>query len=149
MTANAAARWDEADRRRLQSVLRALYLPLLFLFPRGFAIRADGVALAWESLRGRLVEARRGGHFALNLPLLPLKEALANGHAGDLCIPMFMTIDLFGATARRRVDVFFMLLILRDCGYLGALPRTLAWLLWSAKVRRARRRPLPLPAPSS
>jgi len=148
---NRRAELEPADLAQLQAQLGALRWPLRLLLPRGFGIRADGRSLFWNSRRGRLErrDLRPGeGHFTLELPLLPLKQAAAYGHLGDLCIPMFTTIHLDARTPPRRVDVFFMLLILRDYGYLGSAGKLRRWLLWLARLAREARRPLPLPEPA-
>lgn len=145
---NRCAELEPEDLERLQAQFAALRWPLRLLLPRGFGIRADGSSLFWNSRRGRL--ERRDlrpaeGHFILELPLLPLKQAAAYGHLGDLCIPMFTTIHLHARTPPRRVDAYFMLLILRDYGYLGSNGRLRRWLLWLARLAWDARRPLSLP----
>ncbi|MDF2096976.1 MBL fold metallo-hydrolase [Aquibaculum arenosum] len=153
--ANRQARFTPKDHARLEQSLRQLRSLLRAWLPKGFSIKADGVRLFWNSLRGRLEQRdkhSKAGHFTLSMPLLPLKQAATFGHLGDLSIPMFTRIELHGPTRPRRVDVFFMLLILRDYGYLGAPGRTLRWLRWAAKLRLQARRPLPRPdaaAPTS
>lgn len=147
--ANRRAEFLQVDQMRLEGQLRELRHFLRIWLPRGFGIRADGRRLFWNSLRARL-EHPGGtraelGHFTLELPLLPLKQAVAYGHLGDLSIPMFTRIHLHGATSPRHVDVFFMLLILRDYGYLGTPARLWRWLRWAAALAWRARRPLPLP----
>jgi hypothetical protein len=144
--ANAAAHWDEDDHQRLEQQLRSLNLLLRRWYPRGFDIQADGQALGWDPAAGRLLRTRRpDGHFTLRLPLLPLKEAVQYGHMGDLSIPMFTSIDLAQDCRPEDVDRFFMLLILRDYGYLGGYGRFFRWLLWIGRGWLASRRALPLP----
>lgn len=139
------AQWTEDEHRRLEAQLRSIRWPLAYILPRGFSIEAGAARMFWNARAGRLERGRGGGQFTLRLPLLPLKDALRFGHVGDLCIPMFTEIHLDGDTPMRRVDVFFMLLILRDYGYVRGGWRTLRWALWAWKIRRAGRKALPLP----
>jgi len=142
---NDSAEWGEDDRRRLETQLRAIRWPLFFALPRGFSIDADGVRMFWDSLSGRLLSGRLGGQLTLRLPLLPLKDALEFGHAGDLSIPMFTEIHLDDTTPARKGDILFMLLILRDYGYVRGAYKTMIWAFWAWKIIRDSKKPLPLP----
>ncbi|TBN54206.1 MBL fold metallo-hydrolase [Hansschlegelia quercus] len=139
---NAAVTLDQSDLDRLEAQLRELRLYLLALFPRGFGVTAGDLALHFDPRKGRLERRASTGHFQLEIPPLALKEALAFGHVGDLCIPMFTRAHLDGRTTPRRVELFFMLLALRDYGYVGGLGRLARWAAW---VGREQLRRLPAP----
>lgn len=142
--ANAAAVWTGEDTGRLEAQLRSIRWPLAVLLPKGFSIEAGQTRLSWRPWRARLDDGGvRSGHFTLKVPLLPLKEAVTYGHMGDLSIPMFTEIHLDQATQPSRGDIFFMLLILRDYGYLGSIGRTLRWGFWALRGLLKGRRPLP------
>jgi hypothetical protein len=140
--ANAAVALEDKDLERLGRQLRELRPFLAALFPRGLGFRAGAIDLHYEPWRGRLSRRKSPGHFVLEIPPVPLKEAVTFGHLGDLCIPMFTVIHLDGRTPARRVDQFFMLMILRDYGYLGSLGRMARWARWVAG-EAARRLPFP------
>ncbi|MFD2264659.1 MBL fold metallo-hydrolase [Lacibacterium aquatile] len=144
--ANAAAVWTAEDTNRLEVQLRSIRWPLLGLLPRGFQVETTGVKLFWRPWAGRLVSDQdaRKGHFTLRVPLLPLKEAVTYGHTGDLSIPMFTEVHLDASTKPSTGDAFFMLLILRDYGYLGSLCRAARWARWALCGMLKARRPLPL-----
>jgi hypothetical protein len=139
--ANAAVVIDDADTARLARQFGELRPFLIALFPRGFGLRAGALELHYDPWRGRMDRRASPGHFILEVPPMPLKEAASYGHVGDLCIPMFTLIHLDGQTPPRRVDVFFMLLILRDYGYLGSLGRIIRWGVWAMR-ETLRRLPL-------
>jgi hypothetical protein len=142
--ANAAAVWTAEDTGRLEEQLRSIRWLLAVLLPKGFDIEAGEAHLTWKPWAARLVTgAATGGHFTLKVPLLPLKEAVTYGHVGDLSIPMFTEIHLDARTQPGRGDVFFMLLILRDYGYLGSLRKSGRWGLWALGGLLKGRRPLP------
>lgn len=144
--ANAAAGWTAEDSARLHAQLRSIRWLLWAILPRGFAIEAGGVRLFWDAGSARLVDNALGaqGHFTLRVPLLPLKEAVTYGHMGDLSIPMFTEIHLDATTKPERGDVFFMLLILRDYGYLGSIGKAVRWGKWALCGLWKARRALPL-----
>lgn len=146
--ANVGVRLEDGDLARLERQLRELRAFLLPLFPRGFGIEAGDLALHYDSRRGRLRRAASDGHFRLVVPALALKEALSTGHVGDLCIPMFTTVHLDARTPPRRVDAFFMLLILRDYGYLGGAWRFCRYVAWLAREALRRLPPPPRPDPA-
>lgn len=141
---NAGVSIEAEDRARLQKQLNQLRPFLMALFPRGFGFRSGGTELCYAPWKGKLSEGKaENPHFTLDLPPVPFKEALAFGHLGDLCIPMFTMIHMDGRTSPKRVDMFFMLLILRDYGYLGSVRRMVRWLAWTL---RERMKPLPVPS---
>ncbi|HEY0292004.1 MAG TPA: hypothetical protein VGC51_06645 [Hansschlegelia sp.] len=146
--ANAAVTLEDSDLDRLRAQLGELRVFLLALFPRGFGVTAGGLSLHYDPRRGRLERRPTTGHFRLTIPPLALKEALTFGHVGDLCIPMFTSVHLDGRTAPRRVEAFFMLLTLRDYGYLGSARRMGRWAAWALR-ESLRRLPAPPPAPKA
>jgi hypothetical protein len=142
---DAQASWGTKDSALLEQRFRAIRVPLLLLFPRGFSIKAGDTVLFWDALKARLSPTSRRGHFQLSVPLSPLMEALLHGHLGDLCIPMFAEIELLEGTKRDHVNYFFMLLILQDYGYVGSWRGTMDWLRWAVAHSLATQLPLPVP----
>ncbi len=145
MAANTQAHWTDQDHDRLEGQFRSIRWFLRYILPKGFSIDADGTKMFWNPKTSRLERGGSGGNLTLRLPLLPLKEATEFGHVGDLSIPMFTEIHLDGTTTKHTGDVFFMLLILRDYGYLGSIGKTIRWAWWAWGVLRGAKKPLPVP----
>ncbi|MEM7247056.1 MAG: hypothetical protein AAF533_17045 [Acidobacteriota bacterium] len=132
----SGARFTAEDRDRLRSKLASARLLLAPLFPRGIGFRLDDAELRFNPWTGDLSSGTSEGHFQLIVPTAPLKDALHNGHFGDLGITMFTLIELQGRTDPRAVYVFFILLTLDDYGHLGGLRAFFRWLLPSLKRAR-------------
>lgn len=141
---NASETLNDEDVARLRTTLSRHRVALMGLLPRGVAVRCGGRRFLYTPITGRLRERADGGACTIDVPVAALKDALAFGHFGDLCITMFVPIHLHGQTPARRVDVFWMLMILADYGYAGGPGTLLRWALWSWRTER--RRTLPLPA---
>ncbi len=141
---NATEVLDDTDIARLRTALSRHRVALMGLLPRGVAVRCGGRRFLYTPITGRLRERADGGACTIDVPVAALKDALAFGHFGDLCITMFVPIHLHGATPAERVDVFWMLMILADYGYAGGPAALLRWAWWAWRTER--RRTLPLPA---
>ncbi|MGC2854475.1 MBL fold metallo-hydrolase [Novispirillum sp. DQ9] len=144
---NAAETLTGEDITRLRATLARQRALIAVLLPKGVAVRCAGRRFLYTPLSGRLTERPDGGACTIDVPVAALKDALAFGHFGDLCITMFVPITLHGGTPAAKVDMFWMLMILADYGYAGGPLGRLKWLWWSWTVERRRTLPLP-PAPS-
>ncbi|MFA7431516.1 MAG: hypothetical protein WCZ23_15255 [Rhodospirillaceae bacterium] len=144
---NNAEHLDDADIERLRLVLDRPRLAMMAVLPRGVAVRCAGRRFLYSPITGRLSERADGGACTIDVPVAALKDALAFGHFGDLCITMFVPIHLHRDTPARKVDVFWMLMILADYGYAGRMSNSLRWLWWAWRMER--RRPLRQPPSSS
>lgn len=141
---NGSEALSDEDIARLRRTLARQRLFLAVALPRGVAVRCAGRRFLYTPWTGALRECGDGGHCTIDVPVAALKDALAFGHFGDLCITMFVPITLHGGTPAARIDAFWMMMILADYGYAGGPFNRLEWLWWSWRVER--RRTLPLPA---
>lgn len=146
---NSSEALTDEDVDRLRMTLARQRLPMAFVVPEGVAVRSGGRRFLYQPRSGRFSERADGGACTIDVPVAALKDALAFGHFGDLCITMFVPITLHGDTPARRIDVFWMLMILADYGYAGGILNRLRWLWWSWRVERRRTLPLPVPSASA
>lgn len=134
------------DIANLRKTLARQRLFLALYLPKGVAVRCGGRRFLYSPLSGSLNERPDGGHCTIDVPVAALKDALAFGHFGDLCITMFVPIILHGNTPAAKIDAFWMMMILADYGYAGGLLNRLKWMWWVRTVERRRTLPLPVSA---
>ncbi|MBO6634187.1 MBL fold metallo-hydrolase [Parvibaculum sp.] len=116
---------------------------LAAVLPRGIAVESGGRRFLYAPWSGRLRETDKGGDCAIRIPAAALKDSLASGNFGDLCIGMFVPTELRERSLAERVNLFWMLMILADYGYADGILTRLRWLLWAWRVER--RRPIAQP----
>jgi hypothetical protein len=141
---NAAAITAD-DVSALQRKLNKWRWVLWPIFPRGFALEANGQALVYDSRRGRVRPEPAGdyGDFTVSVPALTLKEALRNDHLSDLGITMFVRIRLLRRIDPRKVYALFVLFQFDDYGHLRRPPAFLRWLWRGLRHSVPGRLPLP------
>ena len=133
---DAAAVLDAEDFDRLLENLARVRFYLKWAFAKGIGFRLGQRRFRYDPLKHEIEHGGEDGAFVLEAPPAAFKDALAVGHFGDLSIPMFTNIHLSRRMPRRRVNRFFMLLILCDYGYGGGFGRWLRWLRWAWKCER-------------
>ena len=133
----------DTDLAALKATLARQRLLLAAILPRGVAVESGGRRLLYSPWSGRLRETGKVGDCTIRIPPAALKDSLASGHFGDLCIGMFVPITLRERSLAGRVDLFWMLMILADYGYADGIAARLKWLFWAWRVER--RRPIAQP----
>ena len=65
--------------------------------------------------------------FVIEVPALALKESIAINHFGDLTIPMFMIVHLYGNLKTRTAYLFFMLVTVYEYGHVFNMRQLLSF----------------------
>ncbi|MEQ8328577.1 MAG: hypothetical protein RIE84_13505 [Parvibaculum sp.] len=140
---NGEAALTDEDIAALKAVLARQRWLLAAVLPGGVAIESGGRRLLYAPWSGRLRETDKGGDCVIQVPAAALKDSLASGNFGDLCIGMFVPATLRDRALAGRVNLFWMLMVLADYGYADGILSRLRWLVWVWRVER--RRPIARP----
>ena len=146
--AEEAAEITAEDIAALERKLRRFRRLLRLFFPPGFAVRLGERSLRYDPRSGRLRDggaAAGQGDFAIEVPKLTMKEALANNHVSDLGITMFVRIRLLRRLDPRKIYALFVLFQLDDYGHLASAGSLLRWLWRGIRCTLIPRLPAPAP----
>lgn len=114
-----------------------LRLLLAAVLPGGVAVESGGRRLLCSPWSGRLRDSADGGDCVIQVPAAALMDCLAYDNFVDLCIGMFVPIELRERSLAERVNLFWMLMVLADYGYADGIPARLKWLFWAWRMERS------------
>lgn len=131
----APAVLDQEELSALTDILNEERLTILFLCPRGLALRLGKNQYVYDPLRGMLTEGDEGKTVNIVLPTDAVKGALISRHISDLFIGLFAQITIDHEKRIPQFEALYRILLLRDNNY-GGMFKRLRWAFWAMRLIR-------------